>query len=59
MKAHHPSRILLAAIPLAGIALAAVPAAAATGTHAVHVARQADRHLYRAAEGSSQLAAPP
>jgi hypothetical protein len=37
MKALHPSRILLAAIPLAGIALAAVPAAAATGTHAVHI----------------------
>ncbi len=36
MKALHPSRILLAAIPLAGIALAAVPAAAATATHAVH-----------------------
>jgi hypothetical protein len=37
MKALHPSRILLAAIPLAGIALAAVPAAAATGTHAVRI----------------------
>ena len=37
MKALHPSRILLAAIPLAGIALAAVPAAAATGTHAVDI----------------------
>ena len=38
MKALRPSRILLAAIPLAGIALAAVPAAAATGTpHAVHI----------------------
>ena len=37
MKALHPSRTLLAAIPLAGIALAAVPAAAATGTHAVHI----------------------
>ena len=37
MKALHRSRILLAAIPLVGIALAAVPAAAATGTHAVHI----------------------
>ena len=36
MKALHRSRILLAVVPLAGIALAAVPAAAATGTHAVH-----------------------
>jgi hypothetical protein len=37
MKALHRSRILLAAIPLAGIALAAVPAAAAAGPHTVHV----------------------
>jgi hypothetical protein len=36
MKALRPSRILLAAIPLAGIALAAGPAAAA-GPHIVHV----------------------
>ena len=37
MKALHRSRILLAAIPLAGIALAAVPAAAAAGPHTVHI----------------------
>jgi hypothetical protein len=44
MKVLHRSRILLAAIPLAGIALAAVPAAAAAvpaasaaGPHTVHV----------------------
>jgi hypothetical protein len=37
MKALHRSRILQAAIPLAGIALAAVPAAAAAGPHTVHV----------------------
>jgi hypothetical protein len=37
MKALHRSRVLLAAIPLAGIALAAVPAAAAAGPHTVHV----------------------
>ena len=34
MNAFHRSRALLAAIPLAGIALAAVPAAAAAGPHA-------------------------
>jgi hypothetical protein len=34
MKALHPSRALLAAIPLAGLALAAVPAAATTAPHA-------------------------
>jgi hypothetical protein len=34
MKALHPSRALLAAIPLAGLALAAIPAAAATTPHA-------------------------
>jgi hypothetical protein len=33
----HLSRALLAAIPLAGIALAAIPAAAATSTHTVHI----------------------
>jgi hypothetical protein len=37
MKALHCSRVLLAAIPLAGIVLAAVPAAAAAGPHTVHV----------------------
>ena len=37
MKALHLSRTLLAAIPLAGIALAAVPAAAAAGPHTVHI----------------------
>ena len=41
MKTLHRSRVLLAAIPLAGIALAAVPAAAASvpaaGSHSVHV----------------------
>jgi hypothetical protein len=37
MKALHRSRALLAAIPLAGIALAAVPAAAAAGPHTIHV----------------------
>jgi hypothetical protein len=37
MKTLHRSRALLAAIPLAGIALAAVPAAAAAGSHTVHV----------------------
>ena len=36
-EALHRSRILLAAIPLAGIALAAVPAAAAAGPHTIHV----------------------
>jgi hypothetical protein len=34
MKALHHPRILMAAIPIAGIALAAIPAAAATGPHA-------------------------
>jgi hypothetical protein len=34
MKAFPASRALLAAIPLAGLALAAIPAAAATGPHA-------------------------
>jgi hypothetical protein len=34
MKAFHRSRTLLAAIPLVGIALAAIPAAAAAGPHA-------------------------
>jgi hypothetical protein len=33
MKALHHSRALLATLPLAGLALAAIPAAAATGTH--------------------------
>ena len=33
MKALHHSRTLLAAIPLAGLALAAIPAAAATAPH--------------------------
>ncbi len=37
MKALHLSRTLLAAIPLAGIALAPVPAAAAAGPHTVHI----------------------
>jgi hypothetical protein len=37
MKALRPYRILLAAIPLAGIALVAVPAAATTSTNAVHI----------------------
>jgi hypothetical protein len=37
MKTLNRSRILLAAIPLAGIALAAAPAAAAAGPHTVHV----------------------
>ena len=45
MKAFAASRALLAAIPLAGLALAAVPAAAATGPHAaasqtVHISAQ-------------------
>jgi len=34
MKTLHHSRVLLAAIPLAGLALAAIPAAAATGPQA-------------------------
>jgi hypothetical protein len=38
MKTLHLSRTLLAAIPLAGIALAAIPAAAAAaGTYTVHI----------------------
>jgi len=37
MKALNRSRALLAAIPLVGIALAAIPAAAAAGPHTVHV----------------------
>jgi hypothetical protein len=37
MKAFHLSRTLLAAIPLAGIALVPVPAAAAVGPHTVHI----------------------
>ena len=37
MKTLNRSRILLAAIPLAGIALAAAPAAAAARPHTVHV----------------------
>jgi hypothetical protein len=37
MKTLHTSRTLLAAIPLAGIALAAIPAAAATSTHTVQI----------------------
>jgi hypothetical protein len=37
MKALNRSRILLAAIPLAGITVAAVPAAAAAGSQTVHI----------------------
>jgi hypothetical protein len=37
MKALHPARILAAAILLTGVALAAIPAAAATSTHTVQI----------------------
>jgi hypothetical protein len=45
MKPLHRSRTLLAAIPLVGIAMAAIPAAAAAGSHAaasrtVHISAQ-------------------